>query len=81
MHAVVVAAAAIYALFYEPSMAEVTAAVARLDAAAARPLLIHNTSKAAAVIVPLTLAYFVFDLLLVPVWEGTLKVRGYLCIQ
>ncbi len=46
------------------------------DAEGAKYPLVYATSDVAAATVPVTLAYFIFDLLLVPVWEGTLTVRG-----
>lgn len=52
---------------------EVTAAVARFDLSAAVPLT-HATSSIAPLIVPITLGYFLFDLALLPFWEGTFKV-------
>lgn len=76
VHAVAVAVPAIWALFYEPAMAEITAAVRRWDAESARVPLVYSGSDTAAVFVPLTLAYFIFDFLLVPVWEGNFMVRG-----
>jgi hypothetical protein len=50
-------------------------AVQRWDAEAAKVPLVYASSDTAAVFLPVTLAYFIFDLLLVPVWEGTLAVR------
>lgn len=52
-----------------------TAAVRRWDAAAAEVPLVYATSDTAARALPVTLAYFIFDLMLIPVWEGTLVVR------
>lgn len=75
VHAVAVAVPAIWALFYEPAMAEITAAVRRWDAESARVPLVYASSSTAAVFVPMTLAYFIFDFLLVPVWEGNFMVR------
>lgn len=75
VHAVAVAVPAIYALLYEPAMAPITAAVRRWDAESARLPLVYASSDIAAVAVPVTLAYFIFDFLLVPVWEGTFAVR------
>lgn len=46
----------------------------RFDAAAAAGPLNHARSQVAPVIVPITLGYFVFDLLLLPWWEGSFKV-------
>ncbi len=70
VHAVIVAGAAIWALLYEPSMRTITAGVLQRDAEAVQGPLIHARSDVVAMVAPLTLAYFVFDLLLVPVWEG-----------
>lgn len=75
VHAVAVAVPAIYALLHEPAMAPITAAVRRWDAEGARVPLVYAPSDIAAVAVPVTLAYFIFDLLLIPVWEGSFVVR------
>lgn len=67
-----VAVPAIWALFCEPAMADITAAVRRWDAEAASVPLVYARSDVAAWALPITLGYFLFDFLLVPVWEGTL---------
>lgn len=74
VHALIVAGASVWALFYEPGMHEITTGVFQRDAEAVRWPLIHARSDVLAAAAPLTLAYFLFDLLLVPVWEGRLVV-------
>ena len=74
VHALIVAGASVWALFNEPGMHEITTGVFQRDAEAVRWPLIHARSDVLAAAGPLTLAYFLFDLLLVPVWEGRLVV-------
>lgn len=74
VHAVVVAGASVWSLLYEPGIHEITTGVFQRDAEAVRWPLIHARSDVLAAAAPLTLAYFLFDLLLVPVWEGRLAV-------
>jgi len=76
VHALIVAGASVWALFYEPGMHEITTGVLQRDAEAVRFRLIHARSDVLAAAAPLTLAYFLFDLLLVPVWEGRLTVSA-----
>jgi len=75
VHAVVVAGAAIWALFRESEMRVITAGVLQRDAETVQGPLIHAQSDVVAMVAPLTLAYFIFDLLLVSVWEGKMTVR------
>lgn len=75
VHALVVAGMSVWALFYEKGMHEITTGVLQRDAEAVRWPLIHARSDVVAMAAPLTLGYFLFDLLLVPVWEGRLAVR------
>lgn len=77
IHALIVAGASVWALFYEPGMHEITTGVLKRDADSVRWPLIHQRSDVLAAAAPLTLAYFVFDLLLVPVWEGRLMVSAH----
>lgn len=37
--------------------------------------LVHATSRIGAWVIPITLGYFVFDLALLPIWEGKFMVR------
>lgn len=76
VHAVVVAGASVWSLLCEPGIHEITTGVFQLNADAVRGPLIHARSDVLAAAAPLTLAYFLFDLLLVPVWEGRLAVSA-----
>lgn len=75
VHATVVATMSIWALFYEKNMHEITTGILQRDAASVRWPLVHARSDVVAVAAPLTLAYFLFDLALIPVWEGRFAVR------
>lgn len=74
VHATVVATMSIWALFYEKNMHEITTGILQRDAASVRWPLVHARSDVVAVAAPLTLAYFLFDLALIPVWEGRFAV-------